>query len=265
MTRPIHVDFDFRGAARILNLPAPASATEPATKDYVDSAVEGQKFKLSCRVAAQVSLSISSPGATIDGITMASMDRVLLAFQASAAENGIYVWTGATSPMTRALDANTFAELEQAVTTVEEGSSAGASYRQTAINGTLGSSSVQWTAYGTAAPQASTVQSGISRHATQQEVDNGAALSPNVVVTPDTLAGTTLFARKRTATIGDGSATSFTFNHNLDTRDVLVGCVTTSGDYEDIEADFRRATPNSVTIVFLTPPAANSFRVTVIG
>ena len=63
---------------------------------------------------------------------------MLVRAQTSGAENGIYVWNGAATPMTRALDASTFDELEQATTTVEEGTSAGTTYRQTAVNGTLG-------------------------------------------------------------------------------------------------------------------------------
>lgn len=54
-----------------------------------------------CRVAAPVSITISSPGATIDGVTLSNGDRVLLYSQTSGTENGFYTFNGSGSPMTR--------------------------------------------------------------------------------------------------------------------------------------------------------------------
>ena len=265
MPRPILTTYDFQGVSKVTNLPSPTVSSDAATKGYVDSAVEGLAWKDSCRVAAQTNLNLASPGATINGVTMALGDRVLAPVQTVAAEIGIYVWNGASSPMTRSLDANTFDELEQAVTTVEEGSSAGVTYRQTAVNGTLGTTAVSWAPYGTSAPTASTTQSGISRHATQAEVDAGTALSPNVVVTPDTLANWSGRLRKVPASVGDGSATSYTVNHNLNTRDVIVRVFPNSGQYDDVEVDVQRPSVNAVTVVFATAPASNAYRVVVLG
>ena len=49
-------------------------------------------------------------------LTMVAGDRFLAKDQTTASENGIYVWNGAAVAATRAADANTAAELEQAVT-----------------------------------------------------------------------------------------------------------------------------------------------------
>lgn len=265
MPRPILTTFDFQGVSKVTGLAAPSASSDAATKAYVDSAVEGLAWKDSCRVATQANLNLASPGATIDGITMASGDRVLVRAQTAGADNGIYVWNGAASAMTRALDASTFDELEQAITTVEEGTSAGVTYRQTAVNGTLGSTVVSWTTLGTSSPTASTTQSGISRHATQAEVDAGTALSPNVVVTPDTLANWSGRMRKAAASVGDGSATSYTVTHNLNTRDVIVRVFPNSGQYDDVEVDVQRTSVNAVAVVFATAPASNAYRVVVLG
>src|SRR5688572_10858722 len=54
------------------------------------------------RVVAPEALSLTAPGATIDGATMASGDLVLRANPTPEATNGVYVWTGASSTMTRA-------------------------------------------------------------------------------------------------------------------------------------------------------------------
>jgi hypothetical protein len=263
MPRNIFTDFDFQGASKVTGLPAPTASGDAATKGYVDSAVEGLAWKDSCRVSTQANLNLTSPGATIDAITMASGDRVLVRAQTAGAENGIYIWNGAAVAMTRALDANTFPELEQATTTVEEGTSAGVTYRQTAVNGTLGSTAVSWTVMGTSAPTASTTQSGIMRLGTQAEVDAGTAA--DLAVSPQTLAGWSGRMRKFPANVGDGSATSYTVTHNLNTRDVLVRVFPNSGTFDDVEVDVQRPSVNTVTVIFATAPAANAFRVVVMG
>jgi len=263
MPRPIHTDFNFQGVSKVTNLAAPTADGDAATKLYVDSAVEGLAWKDSCRVATQANLNLAGPGATIDSITMVSGDRVLVRAQTAGAENGIYVWNGAAAAMTRALDASTFAELEQATTTVEEGTGAGVTYRQTAVNGTLGTTAVSFTTFGTSSPSASTTQTGIMRLATQSEVDAGTAA--DLAVSPQTLANWSGRIRKSFANIGDGSATSFTLTHNLNTRDVIVRVFPNSGQYDDVEVDVQRPSVNAVALVFASAPASNAYRVVVIG
>lgn len=263
MPRSIFTDFNFQGVSKVTGLPAPTAASDAANKSYVDSAIEGLAWKDSCRVATQANLNLASPGSTIDGVTMASQDRVLVRAQTAGAENGIYVWNGAASAMTRALDADTFAELEQASTNVEEGTSAGVTYRQTAVNGTLGTTAVAWATFGTSAPTASTTQAGIARLATQAEVDAGT--DATITVTPSTLASWSGRLRKSSTNIGDGSATSYTVTHNFNTRDVIVRVFPNSGQYDDVEVDVQRTSVNAVTLLFATAPASNAYRVVVIG
>ena len=263
MSKLIGNSLDFNNASRILNLPAPASNNEPARLADLNSAIEGLAFKDSSRVSTQSNLNIASPGASIDGITMASGDRVLVRAQTAQAENGIYIWNGAATPMTRALDASTSAELEQAVTTVEEGTSAGASYRQTSVNFTIDSGAVAWTAFGTAAGAASETTSGIAELATQAEVDAGT--DDLRIVTPLKLMNFASRVRKYATTFGDGSSTSYTITHNLNTKNVIVRVYYTGGTFDEIECDVLHATANTVTLVFLTAPTSNQFTVVVIG
>ena len=263
MSKQVLSDFDFNNAARIVNLPDPTLAQHPATKAYVDSAVEGLAWKDSVRVASTANLTITGPGATIDGVTMSANDRVLLKDQTTASQNGLYIWNGAAVSMTRAADANTFAELEQAVVTVEEGTSAGASFRQTAINGTIDSTSVTWTSFGTSAAAATETTAGVLEIATQSETDTG---------TDDLRAITALKLnnwsgrkRKATATFGDGSATSFNIDHNFNTRDVQVEVYRNSGNYDSVLCDVTRPSVNRVTLTFAAAPAASAFNVVVLG
>src|SRR5262245_33797759 len=139
MARKHLSDLDFNNQARVTGLLDPSAAQDAATKAYVDANVEGLAWKDSCRVSTQSNLNLAAPGATIDGITMTTGDRVLVRSQSTGSENGIYVWNGSATPATRSADCSTAAELEAAVVTVEEGTSAGATFRQTSVNFTLGS------------------------------------------------------------------------------------------------------------------------------
>jgi len=262
MSKKIFADFDFQSVSKVINLPSPSSSGDAASKSYVDSLVEGLAWKDSCRVATQANLNLSSPGATIDGITMASQDRVLVRAQSTASENGIYVWNGASTAMTRSLDASTFAELEQAVTTVEEGTSAAVTYRQDQVNGTIGSSTISWVSFGTSAPAASESTAGIAELATQAETDAGT--DDLRIVTPLKLATWSGRIKKYSTSIGDGSATSYTVTHNLASRDVQV-TVYNNSTYDEVITDVTHATTNTLTIVFASAPASNAYRVVVIG
>jgi hypothetical protein len=262
MAKKIFTDFDFQSVSKVINLPTPSSNGDAATKSYVDSLVEGLAWKDSCRVATQSNINLSSPGATIDGVTMGSQDRVLVRSQSTASQNGIYVWNGSSSAMTRSLDANTFAELEQAVTTVEEGTSAGTSYRQDQVNGTIDSSTVTWQTFGVSAPSASTTTAGTIRIATQTEVNTGT--DATIAVTPSTLASWSGRVKKYATSIGDGSATSYTVTHNLASLDVGV-TVFNNSTGDEVIADVTHATTNTLTIVFASAPASNAYRVVVIG
>ena len=262
MSRSILTDLDFKSVSKILNLPTPSGTDDAATKGYVDSLVEGLAWKDSCRVATQSNTNLSSPGATLDGITMVSGDRVLVRAQTTASQNGIYVWNGAAVVMSRALDASTFAELEQAVTTVEEGTSAGSSYRQDQVNGTIDTSTITWQIFGTSAPAASETTAGIAEIATQAEVNTGT--DDARIVTPQKLANWSGRIKKFSSSIGDGSNTSYTVTHNLNTLDVTVA-VFANATGDEVLADIIRASVNTVTIVFASAPTSNQYRVVVIG
>jgi hypothetical protein len=263
MAKTVLTDLDLNNTARLLNVPAPTLDGHAANKAYVDSAVEGLAWKDSARVATQGNVSIASPGATIDAITMAANDRVLVRAQTTQTENGIYIYTGAATPMTRAPDASTFAELEQAVITVEEGTSAGATFRQTAVNGVIGTNNVLWSSFGTAAPAATETTPGILEIATQAEVNTGT--DNTRAVTPAGLAGWAGRPLKFQTLIGDGSATQYTVTHNLNTRDLQASVYRNSGAFDEVMTDVEYTTVNTVTIRFATAPALNAFRVVIDG
>lgn len=263
MAKQVLSDLDFNNVALITNLPDPTAAQHAATKAYVDSAVEGLAWKDSVRVATQSNLNLSSPGSTIDGVTMATNDRVLVRNQSTASQNGIYVWNGAATPATRANDASTFAELEQAVVSIEEGTDADTTFRQTEVNGTINSSDVTFSVFGTSAPSASETTAGIAEIATSSEVNTGT--DNTRIVSPAGLAAWTGKALRYATDVGDGSATQYTVTHNLGTRDVVVMVRRNSGNYDQVLCDVDVLTTNTVRLTFAAAPTTNLFRCVVIG
>jgi hypothetical protein len=256
-------DQDYGSVSRILNLQAPLSINEPARLADLNSAVEGLSHKDNVRVSTQANINLASPGATIDGITMAPADRVLVRNQTAQAENGIYVWAAAASVMQRSPDANTAIELENAIVLVDEGTDAGNTFRQTAVNFTLGTNPVIWVIFGGSVPAASTTTAGIIEIATQGEVDAGSAT--NLAVVPSTLAGWSGRKLKFAADIGDGSATQYDVSHNLNTRDVAVSVYRNATPWDTVICDTERLDVNTARLRFAVAPSANAYRVVVLG
>jgi hypothetical protein len=261
VAKPVLADQDHGGVARITNLPAPASANEPARLADLNSAVEGLAWKDSVRVRTAANVNLAAPGANLDGIAMAANDRFLAGAQTTTSQNGIYIWNGAAVPATRALDANSANELEQAIVPVEEGTSAGTQWRQTQVNFVLDTDPIAFVSFGTSAPAATEAAAGIARVATQPLTDAGA--NDTDFLTPLKLANWSGRARRAAGTIGDGAATSFALNHNLNTRDVTVSVYRNSGVYDDVICGVERTTVNQITLTFASAPALNSLRVVV--
>ena len=128
----------------------PVNAADAASKGYVDANSEGLDVKASVRAASTANVTIAGPGAAIDGVTLASGDRVLLKDQTAGATNGIYIWNGAAAAMTRAGDMDATSEITGgAFTFVEEGTVNADSGWVISTDGaiTLGTTAHAWTQF----------------------------------------------------------------------------------------------------------------------
>lgn len=138
----------------------PSADMHLATKKYVDAVAIGLDWKPSVRTTPANSqvVDIANPAtSTFGGLVCSAGDRILLRAQTPSADNGIYIFNGPSSAMTRAVDCAHWSQVPGACVVVEEGSSADRGYVCTANQGgTIGVTAMPWTIFmGPGAYQAS--------------------------------------------------------------------------------------------------------------
>jgi hypothetical protein len=102
------------GTNKITGLGTPTDSTDAATKAYVDAVTEGLHIHASVVAATTANVTLASAlenGDTLDGITLATNDRILVKNQTTTSENGIYVVQASGQP-SRATDFDTAAEVD---------------------------------------------------------------------------------------------------------------------------------------------------------
>ena len=171
------------GGQRLVSLATPTSPADGTTKAYVDGEVanaqQGLDAKASVKAATTGNLSLTAPGAAIDGVTMTVGDRVLVKQQTAPAENGIYIWNGAAVAMTRTPDADAWAELPSAYTWVEQGTTQADTGWNCTVDsgGTLGTTAVTWVQFSGAAQL--TAGAGLLKTGNTVDVGAGAGITVN--------------------------------------------------------------------------------------
>ena len=240
---------------------------------------------------------------SIDGVTPSVADRILVKNETSgnAPYNGIFVVTtvgDVSTPyvLTRSTDANTSAEVTDGMFTfVEQGTSlASTSWVLTTNNPiTLNTTALVFAQFSgsgtytasdgvlltgtnfTFAPRSGYgLQTGASGAEIKLATTSGLNLTTDLavgagngisVLTNTVAIDTAVVVSKYNANVGDGSATSYTITHNLNTRDVQVTVYESTGSYAEVICDVNHATVNTITLLFSVAPTLNQYRVVVQG
>ncbi len=273
---------------------APTDGSHATNKTYVDNLVAGVAAHAAVVGASTGNLTLANEQ-TVDGVALVAGDRVLVKNQTSALENGIYLVVDSGS-WTRAVDADTWADLVSLYVFVEQGTVNADSGFVCTVDpgGTLNTTSVTFVqfsqagvitaansnaaGYGVYDSKSGTVISffGINVGSNKLTIAMGGTGSKEIRLdvaeanlTLSNLGGSVTAAQNgalRYATaVGDGSSTSITVTHNLGTRDCTVAVYLASSPYTVVLADVAMTTTNTVTVAFSTAPTTNQYRVVVTG
>jgi hypothetical protein len=182
-------------SARITELATPVNATDATTKAYVDSVIEGLQVKEGCVAATPddlatltgdivtynngtagvgATLTLDTALTTLDGVTLANGNRILVKNEATAAWNGIYVWATGGTVLTRSADYDTPADISAgSFVFISEGTLyAGTGWVETDTVTTIGTSPIDFTQFSGAGSY--TAGAGLTLTGTQFSITNTA-------------------------------------------------------------------------------------------
>jgi hypothetical protein len=136
---------------KITGLGTPTDSADAATKGYVDSVAEGLHIHESVVAATTANVNLSNAlenGDTLDGITLATGNRILVKNQTTQSENGIYVVNASGQP-SRATDFDTATEVDSGdfVFVYSGTANAGTGWVQTNKPATIGTDAIAFTQF----------------------------------------------------------------------------------------------------------------------
>jgi hypothetical protein len=253
---------------KITTLGAPTTLQDAATKQYVDQQISGLGWKDSARLASLANVVVATGGnVSVDGVTTAPGDRVLLKAQTNPAENGLYITSAAL--WIRSIDAQLGADLLNAAVFISEGTV----NRDTAWVCTTdapivpGTTPLTWVQF--AGSSTFTAGAGLTQTGNVFDVGAGSgilvaadsvAIDPSVVATVASVAG---MAKKFAAAL-TGTASPEVITHNLNTRDIMIRVLNGATPYTAIDVDWDATTANTATIRY-NPNLGAGYRAVVIG
>lgn len=272
------------GSRKITGLLDPTAAQDAATKSYVDATATGLDVKASVRLASTANVSVTytaTAGAsgrgqitaapnTLDGVSLAAGNRLLLKDQTTGAQNGIWIvstlGTGANGVWDRATDFDQDAEVTAgAFTFVAEGTANADSgwiltTNDPVIIGGASGTALVWAQFSGAGQI--TAGAGLTKTGNTLDVGAGTGIS----VAADSVGiDTAVVARKFTALVGTGAATSIDVTHSLGNQWCNVQVFSASTPWDEQECDVQLKDANTVTLLFSVAPASNALRVVVTG
>ena len=269
------------GGQKITNMADGTAGTDAATYGQLLALINNRGFKDPVRAATTANIASLAGGApnTLDGVSLAGGDRILVKDQTTGAQNGIYVvttlGTGANGTWTRATDFDSTAEaVPGSVLSVQEGTANADKMFMLATNGpiTLGTTALVFSAYGASSGEIGVAGAGLTKTGSTYDVGAGTGIS----VAADSVAvDTSVVARKITGTVPTAtsgiftvSGSSVTVNHGLGNTCPRVTVRYGSGGTTPgalVEVDDSASDANNVVLTFPSAPGSNQYIVMIVG
>jgi hypothetical protein len=227
----------------MINLASAVNPQDAVTLAQLQAAALGYSWKQPVRAASLANITLSGTQ-TIDGVSLVVGDRFLVKNQSTASANGIYVV--ASGSWSLATDFNLSSEVLGASMFVSEGTTQGNTVWLCSTDAPI--------TIGTTALAFMQIGGGTTYSAGTGIIFTGGVISVDA----------TVVAKKASATIGDGTSTTITFTHNLNTQDIILAVKEVSTNIGVI-VDWVANGVNTVQLTFGTAPTTGQYRVTVVA
>ena len=251
---------DFQGA-KGTNFADPSSASDAATKNYVDNSLAGLAWKQPVAAATTTNGALATAYANtqvIDGVTLTTGMRILLKNQTAGLENGIYVVQATGSPV-RATDSATTAQLQSATVYIVSGTvNKDTAYTQTADSPVVNTTALVFAQVG--GGNVYTASNGLQLVGSAFSVLAGAGIIADGASTRIDPAYVGL--AKRFAADCAATTNPQTFTHGLVTSDVDV-TIRIKATGEIVQAVASVSDANNISVDFGGAPTAAQYRIVI--
>ena len=256
---------------KITSLGTPTSDTDAATKAYVDAATAGLNVHAAVQAATTANVTLASAlenGDTLDGVTLATGNRVLVKNQTDKTENGIYVVKASGAP-DRATDYDSTPEIDAGdFIFVEAGTANGKTgWVQTNVITTIGSDNIEFTQFSGAGTYSA--GTGLTLTGTTFSINTGTTVdlstaqtlsNKSIALGSNTVSGT---LSQFNSAVTDADLASLAGAETLSNKTIALGSNTISGTLAEFntaltDADFATiAGTQTLTNKTLTSPVIN--------
>jgi hypothetical protein len=265
------------GSQTLQNVAPGVNPTDGVNVNQLNAVLQGLDFKDPVLALVTTNVNIASPGTTLDGVTVAVNNRILLTGQTTSTQNGIWVWNGSAVALTRPTDASS-GGIEHPGAIVSVGNTSVSNpdtlwILSNTSNVTVDTTAQTWVKFGSGgSTYTGTAPVSVSGTAISLLIGAGLTTLSNNLVPDFSIVYKKSVSVVPTATSGSftvtaGTPSTVVWNHNLNNYAPDFTCryyiSPGSGNVQGalIEIDNIATDNNNLTLTFPTTPASNQYYV----